>query len=141
MNPWLLLSWAPTIHFPLSGDVEQDLHPNNHQFFQAIQKHAGDKVIEEKVFNIATYGHQLALLTDLVTELAASQNNLSPKAAKALASIQDIKQQIEHCKKTEYQTRTETLQAELAELTHKIRTPPLQREPSEKRHTPAHRKG
>jgi len=56
---------APTIEYPLSGDITQDISPS----FIAAMK--GVPEIERKIVtDVASYGDQLGTLTDAVLELA-----------------------------------------------------------------------
>ena len=116
MFPWLWW-WAPQIQFPLSGPVMQDFDPGNAWFFKAIKPQAGDAEIEKQAFDIATYGKQLGLISEVLIELAQAQ--LPPNAASrpsldALQAIQnDIKSMIQS--QADKQIRTLRLELQKAE--------------------------
>lgn len=66
MFPWLWF-WSPHLQYPLSGSVEQDYKPfTNWGFFGAIKPEAGDGQIEQKIFDVASYGRQLGLITEVI---------------------------------------------------------------------------
>ena len=69
MFPWLW-HWAPQVHLPWSGDVAQRIAPATHWFFQGIQPGAGHPRIEEEAFDVASYGKQLGLITELLLDLS-----------------------------------------------------------------------
>lgn len=70
MYPWLFL-WAPQLQLPFSGDVAQRIEPRTQWFFDGIDTASGDPVIERKAFEVATYGRQLGLITELLLDMAA----------------------------------------------------------------------
>lgn len=116
MFPWLWF-WAPQIQFPLSGPVVQDFEPGNAWFFKAIKPEAGNADIEKQAFDIATYGKQLGLISEVLIELAQAQlpkNAASGPALEALKAIQkDIKLLIQN--QTDQQIRTLRLELQQAE--------------------------
>ncbi|MDO9434740.1 hypothetical protein [Hydrogenophaga sp.] len=69
MFPWLFL-WAPQLQLPFSGDVAQRIEPRTQWFFDGIDTASGDPVIERKAFEVATYGRQLGLITELLLDMA-----------------------------------------------------------------------
>ncbi len=69
MFPWLWF-WSPHLQYPFGGSVEQDYKPfTNWGFFGAIKPEAGDGQIEQKVFDVASYGRQLGLITEVIMNL------------------------------------------------------------------------
>lgn len=76
MFPWLMI-WAPQLHFPFSGSVAQQIDPN--WFFGAISPAAGDAQIEKEAWQVASYGRQLGLITEVLIALA--EQSAPPKAA------------------------------------------------------------
>jgi hypothetical protein len=82
MFPWLMI-WAPQLHFPFSGSVAQQIDPN--WFFGAISPSAGDAKIEQEAWQVASYGRQLGLITEVLIALA-EQSALPGNAAKAKAA-------------------------------------------------------
>ena len=88
MYPWLWF-WAPQVHLPWSGDVAQRIDPTTHWFFQGIRPGAGHARIEEQAFDVASYGKQLGLISELLLDLTEpGQNALPPKAAEARRELQ-----------------------------------------------------
>jgi len=66
MFPWLWF-WSPHLQYPFSGNVEQDYKPfTNWGFFRSIRPDAGDGQIEQKIFDVASYGRQLGLITEVI---------------------------------------------------------------------------
>lgn len=82
MNPWLIY-WAPQFHLPLGGDVAQRF-----DLFDMIAPKAGDAVMERKAFDVASYGRQLGLITEVLMDIAATT---PPKSAQAKTSLRRLK--------------------------------------------------
>lgn len=102
MFPWLWF-WAPQVHLPWSGDVAQRVAPTTHWFFQGIQPGAGHARIEEEAFDVASYGRQLGLITELLLDLARrSAGEASPQADEARDKLVEIVRRIEAIKAREY---------------------------------------
>jgi hypothetical protein len=100
MFPWLWI-WAPHLNYPWSGPVAQRIEPNTNWFFDAIGEDAGDRVIERKAFEVASYGRQLGLLTEILIEIADRQAPLDRDAADSLARLKRIQGQIKGIKEQE----------------------------------------
>lgn len=62
---------------PLSGNVNQDYAANTSWFSPQLEfNFAGDKKIESQVVgNVASYGKQLSIITDVLLELTASNDS------------------------------------------------------------------
>jgi hypothetical protein len=130
MFPWLWL-WAPQVHFPLSGDVMQ-------RFFQSINPDAGNAAIERRAFDeVASYGKQLGLITEVLIELAEDAELETSK--ESLRKLSRIREKIEQIKAEEYGSvanqlagRVEALRRkggpEYAQLVKRL-TPLLQHQP------------
>jgi hypothetical protein len=113
MFPWLWF-WAPQVHLPWSGDVAQRIDPTTHWFFQGIRPGAGNARIEEEAFDVASYGKQLGLLTELLLDLSrGSVGTPSPQAAEALDKLQDISRRIEAIKAQAYAEEADGLVRQL----------------------------
>lgn len=95
MFPWLW-QWSPQFHFPLSGSVAQRIDPD--AFFGAIPPWAGDGAMEQKAFEVASYGRQLGLITELLLDLASQQPPATPAGRKAQARLAEIQARIEALK-------------------------------------------
>lgn len=112
MYPWIWL-WAPHVEFPLSGNVTQDIEPVANLFAASSTPEAGNPTIEQKAFQVASYGQQLGLITEIL--IAIAQEAL-PEQGKHNTSLQRLKQiqtEIEKIKNSEYNT-------EQNELEHRI---------------------
>jgi hypothetical protein len=115
MIPWLLF-WSPHLYFPWSGSVAQRIEPNTNWFFDSINSDAGNGRIEKKAFDVASYGRQLGLLTEVLVELAEKQVPLSPEAATALARLKDIQAQIETIKQEEASSSARDIEEQVRRL-------------------------
>lgn len=112
MFPWLAV-WAPHLYFPWSGSVAQQIEPNTNWFFDSIGAHAGDGRIEKKAFETASYGRQLGLITDVLLELAAREDQLSPPVRESLQRLQKIAQDIDGIKRQEATSAASEVEARL----------------------------
>jgi hypothetical protein len=108
MFPWILF-WSPQLYFPWSGSVTQAIEPDTSWFFGAIPPGAGNGRIEKKAFEIASYGRQLGLLTEVLIDLADRQADVSPQAADSLRRLKDIRRKIEAVKSQEAEGMAEEL--------------------------------
>ncbi|HET8871171.1 MAG TPA: hypothetical protein VFM48_12025 [Aquabacterium sp.] len=97
MFPWLWY-WAPQLHLPWSGAVEQDIHPNTNWFAQNIKGESGNAEVERVAFAIASYGTQLGLITEVLMATAEKLGPLSGDAAQALDRLREIKKAIDGVK-------------------------------------------
>ena len=79
MYPWIWL-WAPQIYFPWSGSVAQKIEPSTSWFFDAIDPSAGDGRIERRACEIASYGRQLGLITEVLLDSTKEHGALSRSA-------------------------------------------------------------
>jgi len=101
MYPWLWL-WAPHIEFPLSGNVTQDIEPVANLFSKSIDPEAGNPRIEQKAFEVASYGQQLGLITEVLIEIAEQALPKKGKDNESLQRLKRIKAEIERLKTSEY---------------------------------------
>lgn len=97
MNPWLVF-WSPQIHLPFGGDVAQRIEPNTNWFFDSITASAGDATIERKAFEIASYGRQLGLITEVLIDMAGKTQPTTKDGKKSLERLKQIQTQIEGLK-------------------------------------------
>lgn len=89
--------WAPQFHFPWSGDVAQRIEPN--VILDAITSSAGNRDVEKRVLTeVASYGQQLGLITELLLDLAAQMPPTSPAGVKAQERLAEIAQRVEALK-------------------------------------------
>jgi hypothetical protein len=97
MFPWFFL-WAPHYYFPWSGAVKQDIAPNTDWFFDAIAPAAGDGRIEKAIFEEASYGKQLGVLSDVVLSLVAEKGITPAEAEHAVGQLIIINHNIKNIK-------------------------------------------
>ena len=90
--------WAPQLHYPWSGSVAQRIEPDTNWFFDAIPAEAGNGRIEKKAFEVASYGRQLGLITDVLIDVAKSNASLSADAVSSLERLKSIRSEIEKIK-------------------------------------------
>lgn len=90
MYPWLFL-WAPQLHLPFGGNVAQQIDPNTNWFFDAIAPTAGNGAIERKAFDVASYGRQLGLITEVLLDIAAKTPPTDAAGVDALDRLAKIK--------------------------------------------------
>ncbi len=115
MHPWTFL-WAPQFYFPWSGSVTQHNDPKTNWFSEHIDRKAGDPAIEEKAFEIATYGKQLGIISEVLIDLAEQSELTSDKAKTSLSRLKDISAAIEQVKQAENQVLLESLLENAATL-------------------------
>lgn len=115
MNPWFLF-WAPQLTLPFGGSVAQRIEPNTNWFFDAIAPNAGDPLIERKAFEVASYGRQLGLITEVLADLAAQLPPTSPRGQKSLKRLREIQQRIEQLKEQDAIDTLEQIDTLLARL-------------------------
>lgn len=114
MIPWFWL-WCPQFHWPLSGTVRQGFSPA--LFFDAIPARAGDGAIEGAAFqNVASYGRQLGVLSEVVLSLAAPGDITKDDAQHAIAQLRDIRARIDTLKSQQREADYEAAQAALERL-------------------------
>ena len=87
MFPWFFL-WAPQIHFPWSGAVMQDISPE--AFFGWIKPDAGDGAIEREVFDTASYGKQIGILSEIVLSLVDANRVTPADRRHAIEQLQNL---------------------------------------------------
>jgi hypothetical protein len=126
MIPWLYF-WAPQVHYPFSGDVAQRIDPSTQWFFDSILPTAGDAQIERKAFDIASYGRQLGLITELVIAIADEVQPASDKAQESLRRLKRIQTEIDRLKEEDASTLMHDIEDRVARLArlHKGRYPHL----------------
>ena len=116
MNPWQLF-WAPQFHFPFGGSVAQRIEPNTNWFFGSIQPGAGDAVVEQQAFEIASYGKQLGLITEILLDVVGRAEPITAEGQKALEDLRKIRTAIEGLK----DQNTDMLVADVESKVNRIR--------------------
>jgi hypothetical protein len=115
MNPWFFF-WAPQLTMPFGGSVAQRIEPDTQWFFNGIPPSAGDPAIERKAFDVATYGRQLGLITEVLVDLAEQTPPRSAKGQKSLKRLREIQARIEQVKEQDAMDALEQIDALLARL-------------------------
>ena len=115
MYPWLWF-WAPQFHFPFSGSVAQRIDPDTSWFFAGIRPEAGNGDVEKQIFDVASYGRQLGLITEVLLA-NTSKGTIAPKqAAKALAQLEDVYAEVEAVKSRNCEKLSQSAVAVLEKL-------------------------
>jgi hypothetical protein len=115
MYPWLWF-WAPQVHYPWSGAISQNIHPNTAWFSDLIRPGAGNATIEQQAFSVASYGKQLGLITEVLIGVAEQAQPLAPEAAESLARLRKIKTAIDAIKDSESNDGATRLAAEVGSI-------------------------
>lgn len=115
MFPWLFL-WAPQLQLPFSGDVAQRIEPRTQWFFDGIDSASGDPVIERKAFEVASYGRQLGLITELLQDLAVQTPPRTAAGRKARERLLAIQAEIERIKTEDAASQVQMVEAGLRRL-------------------------
>jgi hypothetical protein len=120
MYPWLWI-WAPQVHFPWSGGVAQRIEPNTNWFFDAIPAQAGNAKVEKQAFEVASYGRQLGLMTEVLIGLTENSPVLSDVAKSSLERLKSIHAEIDKLKAADGQLQVRQIEDALMNLqkTHK----------------------
>ena len=115
MNPWFFF-WAPQLTLPFGGNVAQRIEPDTNWFFAGIPATAGDPRIERKAFDVASYGRQLGLITELLMDLCEQAPPSTAKGRKALKRLREIQLRIEQVKEGDAIDALEQIDSLLARL-------------------------
>ena len=97
MFPWMIW-WAPRLYFPWSGDVTQRIEPETNWFSDHIKSGAGEPDIEQAAFEVASYGKQLGLITEVLLDIAGNQALSSQESQTSLQKLRKIQAQITEIK-------------------------------------------
>jgi hypothetical protein len=115
MFPWFWW-WAPQVHWPFSGDVVQDIAPDTRWFFGAIPPQAGVGEVERKVFETASYGRQLGLITEVLLALAEDAQWKTAEAARKHTRLKELAARIEAVKQVHKADLAEAAEVALRKL-------------------------
>jgi hypothetical protein len=115
MFPFFWL-WAPQVRLPFSGDVAQDIEPSLDLFFAGIKPRSGNARIEAKAFDVASYGDQLGVITQLMLEWAQRLPADDQAASEPLRELREIHARIEAIKDEEYGRELQALEARVDAL-------------------------
>lgn len=109
MYPWFWV-WAPQFQFPFSGRVAQRIQPDTRWFFAGIDPQAGDGKLEQQVHeDIASYGRQLGLITEVLLGLVGQEGVTAEQAQESLQRLKAIHAEVETLK-TRHQRLLEAAQ-------------------------------
>ena len=97
MIPWLWF-WSPQYHFPFSGSVAQRIEPDTNWFFAGIRPEAGNGEVEKEIFDTATYGRQLGLISEVLLAMAGSQKVSQEQASESLHRLEEVYCEVETVK-------------------------------------------
>jgi hypothetical protein len=115
MYPWLWF-WAPQFYFPFSGSVAQRIEPDTRWFFDGISPEAGNGEVERQIFDVASYGRQLGLITEVLLS-QASEGTIAPEqAAQSLVRLQGVYREVEAVKSRNCDKLTHSAVAALEKL-------------------------
>jgi hypothetical protein len=95
--------------------VAQKIDPTTNWFFDAIDANAGNGAIERQAFDVASYGRQLGLITEVLLELS-SRASLPDDKETSLGRLKDIKAQIDAIKLEQAAADVRALEASLRAL-------------------------
>lgn len=86
---------GPEVHWPLSGSVDQDIHPS-----WMAQSRDGGATEQRVLREVVSYGRQIGALSDLVLALLEdrSPESLGEKGGHALAQLREWALQIDRLK-------------------------------------------
>lgn len=115
MYPWLWF-WAPQLNFPFSGSVAQQIEPDTRWFFAGIRPEAGNGEVEQQIFDVASYGRQLGLITEVLLAQTAKDTVPPQQAARSLARLQDVYHEVEAVKRRNSEKLTRSAVAALEKL-------------------------
>jgi len=116
MYPWLWF-WLPHIEFPLSGNVKQDIEPVASLFSGSVVPDSGNPNIEKKAFEVASYGKQLGIITDLLIEIAEKSLPAKGQDNKALQDLMRISEKIKKIKDSEYDAEADEILRKVKAIT------------------------
>jgi len=97
MVPWFWF-WSPQFHFPFSGSVAQRIEPDTQWFFAGIRPEAGNGDMEKEIFDVATYGRQLGLITEVLLAMAGSEAVSKEQAGESLRRLEEVHGEVETVK-------------------------------------------
>ena len=98
MYPWLWF-WAPQFYFPFSGSVAQRIEPDTRWFFDGIRPEAGSGEVEQQIFDVASYGRQLGLITEVLLSRTSKDVITPEQAAQSLARLEGVYREVEAVKR------------------------------------------
>jgi hypothetical protein len=107
--------WAPQFQFPFSGSVAQRIEPD---FFSNIANGAGNGEVEREAFDIASYGRQLGLITEVLLSMAGTDTVSRAQGQESLARLKVIHDQVEDVKRRHQASDADAARLALEKLQH-----------------------
>ena len=105
--------WAPQFQFPFSGSVRQRIEPD---FFSNIDSHSGDPDVEREAFDIASYGRQLGLITEVLLSLASKDDATRAQGEESLRRLKVIHDKVEDVKRRHHASEVDTARLAMEKL-------------------------
>ena len=105
--------WAPQFQFPFSGSVAQRIEPD---FFSHIGADAGNGEIEREAFDVASYGRQLGLISEVLLSMASKDTVTRAKGQESLGRLKVIYDKVEDVKRRHQAGEIETARLALEKL-------------------------
>ena len=105
--------WAPQFQFPFSGSVAQRIEPD---FFSNIANSAGNGDVEREAFDVASYGRQLGLISEVLLSMAGTDTVSRAKGQESLARLKVIHDKVEDVKRRHQAADTEAARLALEKL-------------------------
>ena len=112
MVPWLWY-WAPQFQFPFSGSVAQRIEPD---FFSRIDSDAGNGDIERDAFDVASYGRQLGLISEVLLSMTGKDPVSRARGEESLARLKVIYDKVESVKRRHRASEAEAARVALEQL-------------------------
>jgi hypothetical protein len=105
--------WAPQFQFPFSGSVAQRIEPD---FFSNIGNDAGNGDVEREAFDVASYGRQLGLISEVLLSMASKDTVTRAKGEESLGRLKVIYDKVEDVKRRHQASELETARLALEKL-------------------------
>ena len=113
-------NWSPQFHFPWSGGVKQRIDPDFNWFSHWITPGAGNPSVEERAFtDVASYGMQLGLITDVLLALEARAPLTAENEAKAVQELHRIRASITALKTLNTKLSNDKIVSLVADVHHR----------------------
>lgn len=90
MKSWLSYFY-PQLYLPFSFINAQNIEPNTNWFFSSIAPIAGNGAIEQRIFEYASYGRQLGLITEVLLGIVQKTDKITDKDGELFHSLDRLK--------------------------------------------------
>ena len=105
--------WAPQFQFPFGGSVTQRIEPD---FFSNINAAAGNGEVEREAVDVASYGRQLGLISEVLLSMASKDTVTRATGEESLARLKVIYDKVEDVKRRHQASELETARLALVKL-------------------------